>query len=276
MLIRRRISLKNVFAYSAGFLVPLILFAGLLLKYGLLEEYFLTNWLLNYHFAEGDTFSLFRTLNYYVLKDFFFWPLAVAGLYTLFRNKKIKTPSKTAAFIALSLFLFLFLIKRPWGHNFLFPLTTFSIVSGCFLQHFMDKFKLKETIRVFILLMVICIPCYFLFQRCSNNNRYEIQRAGYVLQNSQESDLVYDGKNQFNLFRHDLHYFWFSLKKSHGLDTYNKLTDGKYEDYDICRLIKEKKPRFISDFQLDLKQCGLEKMYKKTKFMNLYIRIQDE
>jgi hypothetical protein len=151
-----------------------------------------------------------------------------------------------------------------------------SIVGGYFLLYIMDKYELKETLRIMVLLIIICIPCYFLIERCSNVNRHEINRADYVLENSTESDLVYDGKNQFNLFRHDLHYFWFSLKKSHGLDTYNSLTKGKYKDYDICRLIEEKNPKFISDFQLDLKECGLEKMYKKTKHSNLYIRTQDE
>jgi len=211
-----------------------------------------------------------------VLKDFFFWPVSVAALWYIFWNKNIKTELKAAAFIALTLFLSLFLLKRPWGHNFLFPLAALSIVSGYFFHYILDRLKLKETFRVLVVLFIILIPGYFLLQSCSNINQHEIERADYVLQNSLDSDVVYDGKNQFNLFRKDLHYFWFSLKKSHGLDTYNRLTDGKYEDYNIYRLIKIKKPKFISSFQLDLKQCGLEKMYKKTKHMNLYIRILDE
>jgi hypothetical protein len=104
------------------------------------------------------------------------------------------------------------------------------------------------------------------------SNQSQKRKIQYVLENTIDSDYVYDGDIQFNLFRKDLHYFWYSIRNQ-GLKTYNKITHGKFVDYDACRLIKSKKPRFISDFQLDLEGCGLAKMYKPTVFKHLFERI---
>ena len=93
-----------------------------------------------------------------------------------------------------------------------------------------------------------------------------------MLQNSDETDLVYDGKPEFNLFRRDLHYFWFLVGRGKFIKNYHKITKGKFIDYDTCFLIKLKRPKFISDFNIDMIDCELFKYYEKTIYENLYIR----
>ncbi|MCK5056336.1 MAG: glycosyltransferase family 39 protein [Candidatus Aminicenantes bacterium] len=273
-LLRREISFKPVLFFSISFLAPLSLFLFYLFFSGSMNDYILTNWLLNMNFARDDSFSLFLTLNYYILKDLLLWLFSFLFFLSLVRNRK-KTAGvvNITAFICLVLLATLFLIKRPWGHNFLFPLSLLSILAGYYLHHIILKFRLNAAYRVLIPVLILLSSGYFLLERCKNTNRAEIERANFVIQNSTESDLVYDGKNRFNLFRPDLHYFWFSLKKSHGLDTYNRLTNNRFGDYDIRRLIKTKKPKFISDFRIDIKKCGLNTLYRKTPYENLYIRI---
>lgn len=278
-LLRREISIKPVFLFSIAFFLPLALFVFYLFFSGSLNDYILTNWILNMNFARDDRFSLLHTLNYYILKDFLLWLFSFACfLYVLKRRKEAAPGLNLTAFVCLILLATLFLIKRPWGHNFLFPLTLLSVLAGFFLHHLIiqtgQKYELKAIYRVLILVLLVLSSGYFLLQRCENKNRLEMERADFVIKNSSAADPVYDGKNQFNLFRPDLHYFWFSLKKSHGLDTYNRLTGNKYGDYDICGLIKEKKPKFISGFRVNIKTCGLDKLYRKTKYDNLFIRIE--
>lgn len=273
-LLRRQVSFKPVLLFSVSFLLPFSLFLLYLFLSGSLNDYLLTNWLLNMNFARTDRFSLFRTLNYYILKDFFLWLFSVLCFCFIMKRRKETEPVvNLTAFTGFVLLVTLFLIKRPWGHNFLFPLTMPAILSAYYLQHLFLKYRLKKAYRVLVLVLVVLSSAYFLLQRCENQNRHKLERADYVIQNSQEDEAVYDGKNLFNLFRPDLHYFWFSLKPSHGLDTYNRLTGDKYGDYDICRLIKLKKPKFISDFGIDMKRCGLDKLYRKIPHENLYIRI---
>jgi len=102
-----------------------------------------------------------------------------------------------------------------------------------------------------------------------NTNHAQLEKANYVIRNSGEGELVYDGSNQFNLYRHDLHFFWYDYEK---LSVFNRLTNDKYADYDICTLIRSKKPAFISDYRVNMKRCGLDDVYTKTRFDGLYVK----
>ena len=103
----------------------------------------------------------------------------------------------------------------------------------------------------------------------------QLEKISYVLENTKPADYVYDGDIQFNLYRKDLHYFWFGLHKNKEFATYNKITGKeKYGDYDIYSLIFEKKPKFISDTRLKIEKRALRSFYKKTKFKGLYIRVE--
>ena len=108
-------------------------------------------------------------------------------------------------------------------------------------------------------------------------NHKQLKRIEYVLENTGENDPVYDGDIQFNVFRPDLHYFWYSIKNG-GLRTYNKITNNKFGDYDIVKLILENQPLLISNFCLEgsATPAGsvLSKFYKKTNYKNLYIKKQ--
>jgi 4-amino-4-deoxy-L-arabinose transferase-like glycosyltransferase len=275
MLIKRSMSLSDLLSFAFAFSVPCIIYLLYLIQSNSLGDYMLTNWILNMNFAKGDRFSLFRTLNFYILKDFFFWILAGFSFFYIIKHKIKEIGLLFVTVISGVLFLTLFFIKRPWGHNFIFPLCALSILAGYALYQFFFKFQLKPSLRLICVMLVILSSSYFLIERGLDNNSQELKRVDYVLENSKDTDFIYDGKNQFNLFRPDLHYFWFSLKKSHGLDTYNRLTHNVFGDYNICELVKTKKPKFISGFRLDVKACGLLKVYGKTGFDNLFIRIEE-
>ena len=275
-LIRKNIQIKPVLYFSASFLAPVLVFLSMMGLNGSLGDYFLTNWLVNLNYAEGDRFFFFLTLKEYILKDIVFWLFAIFGLWYVIRNGKTSKGNRETAFICILIFCSLFFIKRPWKHNYLFAFCMLSLFAGFSVRYFLEKFRIKAVLRVASLLLILTVPVYFLLLRTASTNDMDVERAEYVLRNSSETDSVYDGKNLFNLFRSDLHYFWFSLKKNHGLDTYNTLTGGKYSDYNICHLIKEKKPKFISNVLLDLNACGLKKIYRPTRYEGLYIRRDHE
>jgi len=92
----------------------------------------------------------------------------------------------------------------------------------------------------------------------------------YILSMTKDTDFVYDGANNFNLFRHDLHYFWFQTTT--GLENYNALSGNRFGDYDPCSLIKAKKPKFITTLHFDFSACGLDAFYVETKYPGVYIR----
>jgi hypothetical protein len=81
---------------------------------------------------------------------------------------------------------------------------------------------------------------------------------------------MYDEWRDFNLFRPDMHYFWFMTTP--GVRLYNGLTGGRYADYDVCRLVAEVKPRFVSNRASRLDACGLAGLYRPTRFDRLVER----
>jgi hypothetical protein len=84
---------------------------------------------------------------------------------------------------------------------------------------------------------------------------------------------MYDEWRDFNLFRPDMHYFWFMT--SPGVRLYNQFTGGRRAGYDACRLVAEVKPRFISDRASRLEGCGLAGLYRPTRFDRLFERAAD-
>lgn len=273
---KRMIPLKAISLFAAACSLPLLFFLLYLILTGSWQSYLVTNWTLNITFAAGDTFTPWKYLNRFILKDITFWLLAVLslGLVSL-KTKRTEDHGEgvsASAFIGLFLVLTLFLYRRPHGHYFMFAIAMFSIPAGCRLAWFLKQFKLKSTHKVITILLLLVSPGFFITRITVNRNSGQLQRAQFVLDHSRPEDAVYDGDNIYNLFRRDLHYFWYSVKPTRGLDTYNRITGNRYGDYDIRRLIREKRPKFISDYHLDPAACGLDEIYRPTAFPRLYVR----
>jgi hypothetical protein len=111
---------------------------------------------------------------------------------------------------------------------------------------------------------VIALPVYKISSRIQKTNLKQLEKIDFVIKNTTDSDTVYDGNITFNLFRQDIHYFWFYIGKNGGLDTYNKLTNNRYGDFNLCSLIKSKRPKIISNFRINMNECELDELYSKT------------
>ncbi len=271
-LIRRKLPAKDLLYFCLFFLLPQLVLLVCLLTVGAFHDYILTNWLTNAACNLGYKLSPFVMMDW--SKQYrVFWGLSALAVLLILVNRKTTGELKAVAFIALVLFLTLFLVRSPWRYYFMPLIAVLSVVIGCFLKIAFDNLKLAGPPRMLLILLIIFIPTTYLVKK-ANIAREDIQfeKAGFVLANSKASDFVYDGYNTFNVYRPDLHYFWFSLGENRCFGTYNRITDNKYGDYDIYELIKLKKPRFISDFELDISEGGLDELYSKTRFDGLYMR----
>jgi hypothetical protein len=76
------------------------------------------------------------------------------------------------------------------------------------------------------------------------------------------SDYVYDGDIQFNVFRRDIDFFWFSVRPKNGaLETYKTIRNY---DYGIYSDIEKFKPKVISKMWLDTKNKIISDNYEKS------------
>ena len=87
-------------------------------------------------------------------------------------------------------------------------------------------------------------------------------------------DRVYDGDAQFNVFRKDIDYFWFSVKpKTGNLTAYRLMREYPYDPY---QSISKKQPKVISDSFIRMKEPAVAEHYTRSPlFKDIYIRNQE-
>lgn len=273
---RKDITLKNVAYFLAGAVPPLLLFAGFLHLTGSLHDYFLTNWQLNQHHLGSRQVSAtpLRPMLYSFQQSIFFWILSGAAIVFVFLNKKTPREMKIAAFLALFQLVSLQAYSVTFKHYYLFVIPLLCIPASYCLTHAFSVWKIRETKQVALILLLLMWAVPFMLIHKGHSNRLQRGKIGYVLNLTRDTDLIYDGANTFNLFRGDVHYFWYQLAT--GLPTYNRITGDRFGDYDICRIIWEKRPKMISDVMLDYENCGLRSLYDTTDYPHLYIRKSEE
>jgi hypothetical protein len=160
----------------------------------------------------------------------------------------------------------------------MFSIPLLCITVGYVLDRTMARFNLRGGYAWLLVIIVLIQPLSFLAPRSikSGLRDRQLAKVDFVIDNSTDSDLVYDGDIQFNLYRPDLHYFWYSVAPGKGLDSYNAVTNNRYGDYDICQLVRTQQPKFISNHGLRLAKCGLRPFYDDTPFPGLYVRSEPE
>ena len=276
-LLRRRIPGKSALWFLVSLLMPTLLFLGYLVTSGSFTDYVLTNWVVNMYWLQ--TFSPFRYLSpSFLTQNALFWLLSPVSVAFILLNRKTNSALKATAFLGVALLFSVLLVKLPLRQYYIFAVPLLCIAIGYLLERVVARFRLRGLYTALLLVVVLIQPVSFLVPRSvkSGLRDQQLSKVEFVIDNTTDSDLVYDGNIQFNLYRRDLHYFWFSVGEGKGLDTYTSLTDSKYGDYDGCQLIESKRPRFISDYDLDLPACGLRALYDKTRYDGLYMLRESE
>lgn len=280
-IVRKHFSLKPVLLFSAGFSLPVILFLGGLIISGSLKEYLLNNWVL--FFQDISRISPWPFLWEFFPQNLLPWVILPVAIIFIISNRQSGGEIKTITFIFLTLFLSVLITPHPFPQYYLLALPLGSIASAFFLTDILNRIKSGIILRTVIVIIFIAGPVFYLCKETQKTNRSQLDMINYVFQNSEESDFIYDGDIRFNLFRRDLHYFWFSVGTDKGLFRYRAMKKNKYIggfieknylSYNICKLIRIKKPRFISDYALSLDKCQLRKSYAQTEFSRLYIRME--
>jgi hypothetical protein len=274
-LVKRELSAKSLLYFIGSLLLPLLIFWMFLQMTGSLHDYFLTNWQLNRQNlgSQEITAKPFGPMAYSLEQNALFWILALASIIFVFVKKSVCKEMKLVVFIGLSQIFCLFIYSVTFKHYYLFAIPLLCISASYFLVYLFDKFNIIETHRVALLAVFLFGAVPFLLIDNFHSNQLQLGKINYVLNLTKDSDCVYDGANAFNPFRRDLHYFWYQL--SSGLQAYNLVSGNRFSDYDICTLIRVKKPKIISDVMFDFNSCRLQTLYNTTAYPHLYIRRDD-
>jgi hypothetical protein len=203
-----------------------------------------------------------------------FWVLVCLSLRGGFSRIRGETGFRVVTLWGVLLFAFLFFIPRPHNQYLIFPLALLSIPAARQAERLFSNFRCSDSRRSLLLAAAMIVPWSFMVSYLSDVNGPQIEKIRYVLEETSREDRIYDGDIRFNIFRPDLHYFWFSVDSSKALDSYNRVSGSKFVSYDIYALIDEKRPVFISDFSLDTGDPRIKAKYRAARFSHLY-RLKD-
>jgi 4-amino-4-deoxy-L-arabinose transferase-like glycosyltransferase len=271
LLWQKSLSWKNLFLYVFGAAIPISCLVLYLFSTGCFHDYILTNWIMNLN--RLDPFSpLGRILDSF-LENTAFWSLAVASIWTFLFRKRSGMVLQILSFWGLWLLISLFFVIHPYKHYFIFPLAFLAVPAARQIVRLFDHFNCSELCRSGALVLACIVPLCVMTYGLAKSNKPQLELIRYVLNETDSGEKVYDGVVLYNLFRPDLHYFWFGIQSLSSMDAYNRVSGNRFGSYDIYQLIVENKPAFISDDSINISDPRIAKMYVHTPFSHLYQRI---
>jgi hypothetical protein len=272
--VRRQLPWRLGVYAAAAFAAACVPLVGYLVATGSFGDYLVTNWLLNARVGAGRAAVSF--LDEFVLRDFarngVFWGLAMAMGAAVLR-RRLDAGFTLPAWFGFGLVALIFAGNRVVDRYLVAAVPFLAVAVGMWL---MEEFERRRMlgVRLAAALLVVCLlPGIAMARSLGRSNRGQLAKIQYVLDRSQPGDRMYDEWRDFNLFRPDMHYFWFMTRP--GVRLYNGLTGGRFAGYEVCRLIADVKPRFVSDRAGQLEGCGLAARFRPTPFDTLRERARE-
>ncbi len=263
---------KAPFLFALGSVIPIAALALYLFSTGSFDDYILTNWVLNMN--QLKVHSPLNRLFHSFIQNTAFWGLAVFSLWTCLVQNRGGLALRTASLWGWLLLACLFLAPRPQNQYFVFPVALCAVAAARQTVWIFDRFKCSDACRSWALVLALIAPWCITLYKFTEPNRSQLEMIRYVLSQTAPEDPVYDGDARFNLYRPDLHYFWYNTKPQRALDSYNRISGNRFSSYDIHRLIEADKPAFISDESVNMDDPRIRRAYTSTPFPHLF-RLKD-
>lgn len=235
-LYRKELKLSEVLFFSASFIMLPAIYGFTLWRSGGWDKYFFLNFTFN---AIGDyQTGLNLKLLYSNLINFnliFAWSF-ISGL-SLKRQNRLQGEAVWITFFTAIMAL----CSRVYFPQYFLPFLVFTAVICA--HGFIEIAGSRLVICLLAMGISAVVPASVYSRHIQEGNRKQLEQVELVREATSPQDYVYDGDAQFNLFRKDLDYFWYSVTPGKCLDKYKKL---RPYSYDIYNLIEQYRPLIIS------------------------------
>jgi hypothetical protein len=235
--LRRRATLGELAAWAAGGCLVVLPFLAWIAAGRFLPEYLFLNWTLNAHFL--DRFSSLAIGGAIYRDHMLVCALAVVGC--CFRSAPEVGP---LTFLVACLAAAPLAMRAPYPTYWMLALPLAAVLAA----HGLVVLSARR-LAVLLVLTVLAVFHPKLVRLLPPRSQPQLLRAPqvekieYVLSITRPNDCVYDAWNQFNVFRPDIDFFWFSVEPNRGLDTYRMLRPYAY---DVYARIDAMKPKVIA------------------------------
>lgn len=260
----KKITIRHIAAWLCGLAVPLMSVGLWLIWQGIFQDYLLTCW--TYYLLKQPEHKLASVLQQTITREPLHWLLFISSLTVAlvsFRRQRLPALFAFLGSSMLALLWFLPFISRAY----ILPLYPLLAIPAAATLHAITR----RTPRRWSAGLIIGISVFISFMSWrlisgSTNGGYQDQIAAvqHVIAQTNPAERVYDGNNYFNLFRPDLHYFWYALDENRGLARVGHIVSERVGTYDTCQLIQTYQPKIISNYQLGADICGLADQYEVT------------
>lgn len=253
----------NAACFALGLLLPLLL-AALWLPVSF-QEYWFLNWTLNASFL--NEISPYPVIQRVIANQPHLIIFACLGISARFSELKLEL-----LVVILAIVVAITFVTRSSHDNYWLPLfPLFAVVAAPAILLACSAFpKPRRSLLVFLAVTLGWSAVLLRYELVSKTNTLQIERIAYVLERTKPGDALLDGSMQFNVFRPDVDWFWFSLGPKHSLGTYRLLRS--YE-YDPVALIIEKKPLFVHpELLTDHERRAIAAYYSPTRFPEVWQR----
>ena len=254
------------------FVVPGIVvvapYAIYLFASGTFQEYWFFNWILNANAL--DSFSAKKCFQAWYSGSPGILLMACMGIVLTFRESS----KRQLSLITMALAASILFVRGPNPQYALPALPLVAILAAGGLQCIGSR---RVVLQIVILVFASGIPFHFMYVNATSEQagvrqKNQLQLVSRVLELTSPDDKVYDGNNRFNLFRPDIHFYWFSVGDTFMLETHRMF---RPVEYDVLSLIDEHKPKVVSVHEIpDLKDPRLTRHYRSLQpFGGIGVRI---
>lgn len=229
-----------------------------------LPAYLFWNWTLNLHFScpEADWFFLRQSL----LLNAPTWVLFAVGLWLAVGRKILLLVLGGGLAVAMLASVAMYNVHYPQYFLHFFPLMASLAAFGLH-----GVARRREVLAAVLVLACLGSMGKYAYDLAARGNAEQLAKVAYVLNGTEKTDAVYDGNAQFNLFRPDVDYFWFSVRPGcSGLAAYQ---DVLGYDYDIAERILRLRPRVVSTYLLGAGAAGLDGYRPSVVYPDLLWRV---
>ncbi|HEX2978573.1 MAG TPA: glycosyltransferase family 39 protein [Candidatus Babeliales bacterium] len=258
---KREISFLECVVYAVAFLAPIIGYFAYLSVVGAWELYYKFNWLLNA--MHTGRFLPFYTLQLLATSQLLCacYPIGIFYYLETYYQKIIAWCSVWLLFAAIVI------AKFSYAQYYAPAIPLMAMIAGCAIYKICLGNPYKMLMIMFALTWgsIIGNSYQVVKMAVKGINRESHEKINFVLNNAPEGSSVYDGKSFFNLFRHDIDFFWFEARMNHEksdlIPIYERLTGNKY---DVHMAIEKHKPVIISSYYIDLSSEFIVSNYERS------------
>lgn len=264
----RKVSVFDCVAFAVTFVLPITAYFSYVWFVGAWDFYFKFNWLLNA--MHTGRFLPFHTLQLLAASQLLcaFYVLGFFYYLETYHQKIIGWCSLWLLCAAI------IIAKFSYAQYYAPAIPLMAMIAGYALY----KMCLGNTYKMLIIIFalswgsIIGNGYQIVKMAVKGINREPHEKINFVLNNTPKGSSVYDGKSFFNLFRHDVDFFWFEARMNHDksdlIPIYEKMTGNKY---DVLAAVEKHMPSIISNYYVNLNNQIIVNSYGQSEEFNDFL-----